>query len=144
MHNSPIRTIYLYLFALTGLVLCIFGSVRFIDMGLRAFIFTAADEHERVMHLNPPTLYPVTLGRIEQLEEKAQNNAEVCLTQEEKIDIQNWLIAYRNWESRNMAISWFVARQHREASNNLAVILIGLPLFLYHWRIIQRETKNNV
>ena len=43
-HYPLIRTIYLYLFALLGLVLLTIGSIRFVDMALRAFVFTKADQ----------------------------------------------------------------------------------------------------
>ena len=38
-HYPLIRTIYLYLFALLGLALLTIGGVRFVDMGLKAFVF---------------------------------------------------------------------------------------------------------
>ena len=43
-HYPLIRTIYLYLFALVGLALLISGSVRFVNMGLKAFVFTKAEQ----------------------------------------------------------------------------------------------------
>ena len=42
-HHSLVRTIYLYLFALVGLALLTIGAVRFVAMGLKAFVFTKAD-----------------------------------------------------------------------------------------------------
>lgn len=32
--------------------------------------------------------------------------------------------------------------RQREFSNSLAMIIVGLPLYLYHWRTIQKENKN--
>ena len=45
--HSLIRTIYLYLFACLGLVLLTIGGVRFLDMGLKAFVFTKAEQEQR-------------------------------------------------------------------------------------------------
>ena len=39
-------------------------------------------------------------------------------------------------------VNYVTAKRHRDASLNLSLILIGLPLYLYHWRIIKKETKN--
>jgi len=47
--KNIIRTIYLYIFALLGLVLVIIGGVRFVDMGLKAFVFTKAEEEDKMM-----------------------------------------------------------------------------------------------
>ena len=32
--------------------------------------------------------------------------------------------------------------RQRELSNSIAMIVIGLPLYLYHWKTIQKENKN--
>ena len=31
--------------------------------------------------------------------------------------------------------------RHRNASESLALILVGIPLYLYHWNIIKKESK---
>ena len=48
--HTLVRTIYLYIFALLGLVLLIIGSVNFLNMGLKAFVFTQADEESRIFY----------------------------------------------------------------------------------------------
>ncbi len=42
-----IRTIYLYLFSLVGLVLVVIGLVQLVDLGLKAYVFTKADQYIR-------------------------------------------------------------------------------------------------
>ncbi len=136
-HYPLIRTIYLYLFALIGLGLLIYGGVSFINMGLRAFIFTTPDKEERIMRHQPSMPWvdlPITA--IEEEKEK------ICLTEEQKAEIERWLANYRIWEERKIEIDPVTARRHREVSTNLAIILIGLPLYLYHWYIIKKETKD--
>lgn len=133
--HSLIRTIYLYLFALVGLVLIIIGGVKFVDMGLKVFVFTQAEEEQRLIYkqpFSPP--YPVQ--RIEEFQEGKE------LSKEEKAAIKQWLADYKDWQERRARIDPVTARRHRDASMNLALILVGLPLYLYHWRIIKRETKN--
>jgi len=139
-HYPLIRTIYLYLFALLGLMLLIIGSVRFVDMGLKAFVFTKAEEEQRLIYQQVPIPYAVRT--IEKFQQKIEEEKEVCLSEEEKINIEHWLADYKDWKERRSKIDPVTARRHRDASLNLAMILIGLPLYLYHWRIIKRETKN--
>ncbi len=95
--HSLIRTIYLYLFACLGLVLLTIGGVRFLDMGLKAFVFTKAEQEQRY-GTKPPL-------------------------------------------SDEPEVSYVTAKRHEDASLNLSLILIGLPLYLYHWRTIKKETK---
>jgi len=133
--HSLVRTIYLYLFAMIGLVLMTIGSVNFVNMGLKAFIFTKAEEQEKINYERPPSVpYPIS-NNIEDIKEKEE------LSAEEKALIGQWLEDYKAWQERDQEISYVTVRRHRDASTNLALILIGLPLYLYHWGIIKRETK---
>ena len=136
--HSLVRTIYLYLFTLVGLALITVGGVRFVDMGLKAFVFTQAEQEERIRHKYPPTL-PIQI-EIEGYEESEVTTQE--LTSKEKQAIKNWLEDYKRWQEEESKINYLTVKRHLKASQNLAFILIGLPLYLYHWRIIKRETKN--
>lgn len=133
--HSFIRTIYLYLFALLGLILLIIGGVRFVDMGLKAFIFTKAEQEQRLTY-KQPIYVPYPIQRIEEIQEGEE------LSEQEKAAIKQWLADYEDWKEKRSQINPVTTRRHRDASLNLAMILIGLPLYLYHWGTIKRETKN--
>ena len=62
-HYPLIRTLYLYFFALVGLILVTIGGVRFVDMALKAFIFTKAEERERLIKTAPP-MVPVKIKEL--------------------------------------------------------------------------------
>ena len=143
-HYPLIRTIYLYLFALLGLVLLTIGSVRFLDMGLKAFVFKKADEEERILYRQPP-IPPILLEKVvETTDDKLlKPKEEIKLSKQEKEAIDNWIISYNDWQERYTKVDPITSRRHRDASLNLAMILIGLPLYLYHWLVIKKETKNN-
>jgi len=138
--HSLVRTIYLYIFALLGLVLLIIGGVNFLNMGLKAFIFTQAEEEQRLLYKEMPV--PFSISRVEELEKEIEAGEEVSLSEEEKISIENWLADYNIWKENRAKIDPVTTRRHRDASLNLSLILIGLPLYLYHWQIIKRETEN--
>lgn len=134
--NSVIRTIYLYLFALIGLGLIVMGSVKMLDMGLKMFVFTKAEEPER---LQSRILYPPIA--IEKLQTATEGGTELKLTDAEKAQLKQFLEDYKKSQEEQSKIDYLASSRQREASNNIAMILIGLPLYLYHWRIIRRETK---
>ena len=79
---------------------------------------------------------PYSVQRIEEFQDGEE------LSKEEKATIKQWLADYKDWQERKSKVDPVTARRHRDASMNLALILVGLPLYLYHWRIIKRETKN--
>lgn len=132
-----IRTVYLYLFALVGLTLLIIGSVRFLDMGLRAFIFTKAEEEQRQFYKTPPIV--MSVEEIERLRKEGEKSE--GLTASEKAQLDQLISDYKMWQENIEQIDPITARRHRDASINLSMILIGLPLYLYHWSAIKRETK---
>lgn len=105
-----IRKIYLYLFSLIGLMLIVISSINFVDLGLRAFVFTESDLDVR--------LAPVKLE-------------EVCLTSEEKNEMDRWV-------QECGRSSYLDSRQQREVSKNLAMLTVGTPL--YHWSVVRDES----
>jgi len=111
-----IRTIYVYLFSLVGLVLIIISGVRFIDMGLKAWVFTEADNYTYEYEYARPVIIDK-----EGVESEVQE-----LTSEEK-KAQN-----------DKRIS---QERQRTAANALAQLIIGLPLYLYHWRMASRRKE---
>jgi hypothetical protein len=135
-----VRLLYLYLFSLVGLLLMIVAGVKFIDMGLRIFVFKQIEREERIMQQQPP-FAPSKVLEIDKAGKVTGIKEEVSLTPEEKIQLEQWLAEYQRWQEERGKIDPITTARQREVSNNLAMILVGLPLYLYHWRIIQKENK---
>jgi len=132
--QSAIRTIYLYIFSLLGLVLLIIGGVRIVNMGLKAFVFTQADEQQRIDFLRPPLYQIETLQKISEGELTE-------LSAEEKTQIKSMIQSYEAWLERSNEVDPLTSRRHKDASISLAMMLIGLPLYIYHWRMTKKESK---
>lgn len=103
-----IRKIYLYFFALIGLVLLVIGFVRLVSLALKTYVFTRADIYY---------VYPVPRPLTSELQEPSPEEIE----------------DYQNKER--------ISRRQREAAESLALIIVGFPLYLYHWGIIRKERK---
>lgn len=138
--HSLVRTIYLYLFAIVGLVLLVIAGVQFIDMGLKTFIFTKADEQMRVEYKQPP-FSSVPVEKLNQIQADSAAGKQVALSEDQISGINQWLADYKNYLDARAKIDPVVTQRQQEASINLAMIIIGLPLYLYHWGIIRRETR---
>lgn len=137
--HSLIRTIYLYLFALLGLVLLVIGGVGFVNMGLRAFVFTKADQEQRLYNKQPPS----SALPIEKLQSLNQQG-DIKLSESEKQALDQWLTDYKNWQQDYSKLDPVTSQRHRDASTNLAMILIGLPIYLYHWGVIKKESRSSL
>lgn len=115
-----IRTIYLYLFSLLGLVLIVIGTVRLIDLGLKTWVFTKADQ---------VIVYPEYPRAIK----PGVDSTETELTPEQQEKYKAEQQEYQEKERDS--------RRQRTAANSIAMIIVGAPLFAYHWRVIQRAKE---
>jgi|SRR3989344_83524 len=112
-----IRKIYLYLFSLIGLVLITIGAVRLVGLGLKAYIFTKADN---IYSYPGPKVAPVETG--------AETRKDVY-SQPSQAELDEY--------QKNQTSS----QRQREAAESLAMIIIGLPLYLYHWNVIKKDKE---
>lgn len=130
-----IRGVYLYLFALLGLVLITIGSVQLVGLGLRTFILTEADAEMR-MHYAPEP--PLRMSReIERL--PADTTLDTTLDAATRQALRSWAEEYERGAEVRASIDPVRSRRQRDAAGAIALLLVGLPLYLYHWRIIRRE-----
>lgn len=134
--HTLVRAIYLYIFAILGLVLVIIGSVRLIDMGLKMFIFKGAEAPEQFYNrYTCQSSVPISI-------EKMQSPQSLeGLSADEQATLKAFLENYEKCQEEGAKIDYLSSRRQQEASSIIAMIVIGLPLYLYHWKIIKRETK---
>ncbi|MDP1706213.1 MAG: hypothetical protein Q8L36_00065 [bacterium] len=111
-----IRWVYLYLFTVVGLVLMVVGAVQMIDLGLKTYVFTKADR---------PSVYPsFPPGEFK--------NGEMDPVAQEKYEQQRMVAEKQDKESQ----------RQQTAANSVALLIVGIPLFGYHWNRIQKERKH--
>lgn len=119
MSKHPlIKKIYLYLFSLLGLTLITIGSMRLLTLGLKVYVFTKADVYYE--YPQAPQIAKEMVG---------EGTTSTSLTpSREQIDEFN-----KNQRTSN---------RQRDAAESLAMIIVGLPLYLYHWSVIKKEKDN--
>lgn len=107
-----IRLLYLYLFSFIGLLIAVIGSIQILDLGIKVYIFKGADKYSVPM--------------VSKIDPKG---VEVFLTEGEKIEQQR----IQDEETKR--------QRQVQLSGSLAMLLVGIPLYKYHWRTIQKEGK---
>lgn len=134
---NSIRTVYFYLIALIALMMIVWGTVDLANLGLRTWVFKNAD---RADDYAPPMPYLMT-SEIK-LGQTAERCAEKCdLTADEKQQVQNWLLDYKNWQDQQGIMK--VARKQKNAVRDISMLVVAIPLFLWHWKMISKETKES-
>jgi hypothetical protein len=140
MKYPLVRTIYLYLFALVGLALMSVGAVQLVKVGLKATIFTKADDMYHGVS-QPPMKIPAPYREVREEDfvaavEKCQEKCE--LSEDQKNQIASWLRDYRDWQNEPKT-DFKTQQRQRELASAISLLIIGLPLYLYHWGIIRKE-----
>jgi len=95
-------------------------------------------DQQQALQYKMPSSAPYSLDKINQIQQQPLNTG---LTADEKTAVSQWLADYNSWKEQNDKFDPIVAQRQRDASFNLAMILVGLPLYFFHWRIIKREAK---
>lgn len=122
MSTHPIiRKIYLYLFTLVGLALVTIGGVWLVGLGLKTFIFTKAGVYYEYPMARPLKVPPIV--------EEGQQTTEFKQPSKEEIE---------EYQQKQKS-----SNRQREAADSLAMIIVGLPLYLYHWRLIKKDKEEN-
>jgi hypothetical protein len=116
--NLTLRKVFLYIFASVGLVLSIIGLVSLINLGLRTYVFTKAD-------------YPCYRPYLSEAPPKDVNGAN--LSQEE--------IDRRNAEAQQQCEEQKTSEKQRSAANAIAMLIVGVPLYAYHWNRIRQDKE---
>lgn len=123
-----IRNIYLYLVAIIGLVTFIVGAVGIIDNVLQNYVFQVNDYVRYDAYIwGSPELAPCSASYTDANDKiitRTTSEINTCkenITKQQERDHQNSI--------------------GRQFSSSISAIVIGLPLWLFHWMIIQNEDK---
>ncbi len=105
-----IRLLYLYLFSFIGLIIAVIGTIQIVDLGMKIYIFKDADKYD----------YPIN-------SKFDSAGKEIALTDSEKA------------EQKAMQDKETTRNRQRQASTAIAMLLVGVPLYKYHWKLIKEE-----
>lgn len=108
-----IRLLYLYLFSFIGLIIAVIGTIQLVDLGLKVYVFKNADIYE---YASPVKINPM--------------GEEIALTDKE-IEVQ-----------RELQTTETKRQRQRQASTAISMLLVGIPLYKYHWKLLKKEDKN--
>ena len=103
-----LKKLYLYVVTLLGLVLMVIGGVQIVNLALKLLVFTRGDVMPR---------YPQPASIISDEKERQEP------TEEE----------WRAYQAEERA-----TRREQDAARSLAFLLIGTPIYLFHWRLAKK------
>jgi hypothetical protein len=110
-----IRRLYLYAVSGIGLMLVVIGCVQLVNLGLKVYVFKAADRY-----YNYPMTQPTPI---------TGKGGETAVSQPSEEQLQT----YQDDQTRS--------NREANASNAIAMIIVGAPLYSYHWYVIRKDKE---
>ena len=117
-----IKKLYLYLVSLISLVIIVIGSIMLLNMALKAWVFTKADQ---AYYYDPG---------IECAQRTPMPEGQSSSVEMDKYCTEEAIEKRRQQDADRRA-----GDKQREASNAIAMILVASPVFYYHWRMARKE-----
>jgi hypothetical protein len=119
-----IKSLYFYLVSFVALMMIVFSAADMINIALRTWVFTAADKDT---YAYPRAVCEVPAPATDPKAIPAPTKAECEKSNEENTKQQE--------ASR-------IAQKQRDVVRDISMILVGIPLFLIHWRILRSKEEN--
>lgn len=115
-----IRRVYLYLVSLISLIIIVIGFISLINLGLKQWIFTKADQNFYSMPVTGVDCASLTALEKNKFPECTDPNFAAKEEQRQK-------------DSRT-------AQKQQEAANAIAMIVVGSPVFYFHFRLAKKDS----
>jgi hypothetical protein len=125
--SSIIRSIYFYAVAIISLFMVVFSLSDLINSGLKTWVFPNADP--RYNECIPGVNYGSAPAPVIAAPVKGKE-AEPTGPTKEECDRQNKL----NQDN-------LVRERQNSAVRDISLLVVGLPLFLFHFKVVQKEWK---
>ncbi len=122
-----IKSIYFYLVSFVALMMIAFSSADLINTALRTWIFTQADNYTYRMDCPTAPYFDTKGTAINDPATKAQLVAD-CEKQQE--------MNQKNEEQNR------ISQRQNSIVRDISMIVVGIPLFLIHWRIVRSKDEN--
>ena len=115
--SSFILRLYFAVVAAVTLFVLMFGAIDFVTIGLKTYVFPAADVPSYLENCAESRLYTAPTG--EEVDEAKQ--LELCEARVEA-SIENYKL-----------------QKASDSVRNLALIIVSLPLFILHFRVVYKD-----
>jgi len=117
--NPIILRIYFALVSFVTLIILIFSVANLINIGLKTYIFTMADQPNQYLGCDE---YPLIKSNLEkETPEMHQANCD---------------------RAKQKAIDSNKSMKQKDLVRDISMILVSLPIFIIHFRVVYKEWKN--
>ena len=125
--RKTIKSIYFYLVSFVALMMVVFSTADMINIALKTWVFTAADKD---VYYGAPCAAPASM----MLPDGKTPVADPAIY---RIDCEK-----QNEANLKQQEASRTAQRQRNVVRDISMIVVGIPLFLIHWRIVRSKDEN--
>ncbi len=131
--SSFIIKLYFAVISAVTLITLMYGLIDFVSLGLKTYVFKAADVPSYLPTCGDQAYYEAYYGSSEL---RAKPNAEppAITAEQAQADCER---------GRQDAIDNYYSQKANDAVRDFALVLVSLPLFLIHFRFVYRDWKED-
>lgn len=139
---GPLRSVYFYLVAFAGLIGTVVSAALLVNTALNVAL--KIDTDKSTASREPAAFSPIGVSGVSTEKygvKSVINCAEKCqFTDQDKQLAEEWLVDYDQWQKQNITTYPPQSNTHSSLASNIPLVVVLLPLFLYHFLTIRRET----
>lgn len=135
--KSVLRPIYFYFVSLASLIMMVIAGGFLINLTLKTWVFPSAGRVDTAAEkvYTTPSMIGAESGGVPSV----IACGEKCGIDAETVTLaKRWQDDYGAWQKESSGSSDSTQRQ---AATSIPFVLIGIPLFWYHWTVVRREAK---
>lgn len=117
-HLAWVRTVYIYLATFLGLIFIMIGSATLVNRFLQTYVFPVDYYYFNGMY-ECKTKYDPGAEKERDMTEEEQTECKTQMEEQNKKNAEN---------EKNRDFAW-----------SLSMLLVGIPVFIGHWRIVRKE-----
>lgn len=118
-----IKNIYLYLVSFVSLMMITISVANMVDIALKTYLFTKADDN--FYYPVAPCAVPAPKGTDVSGQEQTTSSLAEC--------------AKEGGRMKQQADENRTAQRQRDLVRDISFLVVGIPLFAYHWRVVRRK-----
>lgn len=133
--RGVIRPTYYYLVSFASVLMIVIAGGFLINVILKTWVFPSASDADNL----ESRVYPMQMSTFETAPvDSIISCGEACSLDQNTVTLAGeWKTDYTNWQDKSGEYSY--NNTQRQAASAIPFILLGIPLFLYHWRVVRKE-----
>ncbi len=125
--SRTIKSLYFYVVSFVALMMVVWATANLINIALKTWVFTKADEYT----------YRVACPTMPYYNDKGIEISDPAIKEQRIKDCEKQEEINRENEKQNK-----VSRMQADIVRDISMIVVGLPLFFIHWRIVRSKEEN--